>query len=193
MSMEYDFNRVKDVPGWLTPQAANLLYDLATNAPLNRALEIGTFCGKSAIVIGDAMKERGGTLICCDIFGHNVPYVAGTISDLEASFLQNISDRELDQTIISFKMNHSQLAGCAKGKFGICYVDGAHYMERVLQDALFAWGCLVPGGYIVFDDYINATYPDVFKCVNILSKLWNVETIAKIEPLTIAFQKPMGD
>lgn len=188
--MEYDFNRVKNVQGWLTPQAANLLYTYALECPLSRALEIGTFCGKSAIVLGDAMKERHGTLICCDIFGHNVPYAASCIPDLEATFLQNIADRELEETIVSLKMNHSQLAGAAKGKFGIVYVDGAHYLERVLQDALFAWNSLVPGGYIVFDDYINSTYPDVFKCVEILSKLWNLEPIAKIEPLTIAFQKP---
>lgn len=41
--------------------------------------------------------------------------------------------------------------------FDLIYIDGDHSSTAVLEDALFSFRLLKPGGYIVFDDYLWGT------------------------------------
>ena len=53
------YKKVTKIHGWLSPEEALLLYYLARQSnSLGRIVEIGSYCGKSTVVIAQAVKER---------------------------------------------------------------------------------------------------------------------------------------
>jgi hypothetical protein len=51
-------SRVESIPGWMRPEDADKLYELASTTP-GPILEIGTFHGKSAVLMALALQEAG--------------------------------------------------------------------------------------------------------------------------------------
>ena len=61
---------VKDVPGWTPIDQLYTLYNLAimTSGIKGDILEIGSWCGRSSVVIGQAAKQTGDSVKCIDLF-----------------------------------------------------------------------------------------------------------------------------
>ncbi len=57
---------VESTKGFMPPAEAAALFDAAMLATSGTWLEIGTYCGKSTVVLGGAARERGATLIALD-------------------------------------------------------------------------------------------------------------------------------
>lgn len=49
---------------------------------------------------------------------------------------------------------------CQNVQADLIYIDGSHLARDVLADAVMAWRLLVPGGILVFDDYMWPLYRD---------------------------------
>ena len=61
-----DINKVK---GFLDPKEGEALYNFAKQYTLNGScLEIGSYCGKSAVYLGKAVKENGHNCLKCKSF-----------------------------------------------------------------------------------------------------------------------------
>jgi hypothetical protein len=48
---------------------------------------------------------------------------------------------------------------------GLIHIDASHDYEDVLRDARIYWDVLMPGGFLVGDDY-NQDWPDVIRAAN---------------------------
>jgi len=130
--------------------------DCITAAPI-KCLEIGSWEGASAAWLLDkVVSQRGGSLTCIDTFEGSSEHQAWlhTIGmSLEGFFDHNIAAtghgdlcrklRGTSQTVLLDLMGES---------FDFIYIDGAHEAKYVIQDAIFCWKVLRPGGYLLFDD-----------------------------------------
>jgi len=177
--MDYSF-RNKDgsnIKGWLSEEQAQILYDCDLKAPTPRVLELGSFVGKSAIVLASAMKKRSGFLMCIDFFIKNSNYITpeGTtevIPDRFVSFWSNIKERNLENHVITIKGYHNTVLPTLGGNFGMIFIDGGHMIQDTLFIAINSWERLDEGGFLVFHDYGHKDYPDVKLCADVLKAKW---------------------
>lgn len=170
--------KYQDIHGALREDEAELLRECAELSPNNRFLEIGTFVGKSASVIGEVAKKRNGILMCVDFFADNMVTMSepkAVIKDSRKTFLANMESCGLLENIICVKGNTLDVLEKINGKFGFAFIDGGHTLKVVLNDAVYAWDSLVEGGFIVFHDYSNDTFPDVRLVITTLMEKWGVK------------------
>jgi predicted O-methyltransferase YrrM len=133
---------------WVSDNTASWAVHLAEfkGRPGVRALEVGSFEGRSAIWFAEhVLTGPGSTLTCVDVFGerldeffdHNVA-VAGVearvrkLTGRSQQVLRNLPD---DET------------------FDFIYVDGCHLATCALVDIVLSWDRLEDGGLLIIDDY----------------------------------------
>lgn len=49
--------------------------------------------------------------------------------------------------------SHIALRSLKLESYDFAYIDGSHYAQDVLVDAVLTWDLIKPGGIIIFDDY----------------------------------------
>ena len=130
--------------------------DHITAAPLE-ALEIGSWQGGSAAWLLDkVISTRGGRLTCIDTFegsSEHAPIMASIGSRLEDIFDANIMRTGHGDKLRKLVGFSQVLLPTLWGEsFDFILVDGAHESKYVIQDAVFSWGLLRPGGFMLFDD-----------------------------------------
>jgi len=108
-----------------------------------RWLELGSFEGRSATWVHDrVIGPRGGTLTCVDIWYK---------PDYEQRFDANMAGRAFEK---AKSRTHPWLMDQrGRQKYHVIYVDADHDARAVLLDAALAWELLLPGGFMIFDDY----------------------------------------
>ena len=155
-------NALDGVEGWLTDDQARRLADAAAALePPARIVEIGSFRGRSTIVLANAAPD-GVELVAID------PH-AGTDRgprELETNAATGESDHErflanLERAGVRGRVRHvrelSQDAlGEVDGEIDLLYVDGAH-RYRPARDDIVAWGARVrPGGRMLIHDSFSS-------------------------------------
>lgn len=137
----------KQIEGWLTDKEADFLREKAKD---KLCLEIGTYKGKSARVMGEVARK----LFTVDAF------IFCTIQDA----LVNLKDLENVQIIPS----HSKTVASMFNDryFDVIFLDGDHSEDSVLQDIFFYRNKVKHGGYLIFHDYIKGIH-DGFDSVKI--------------------------
>ena len=164
--MKIDSQKVLNVKGFLDEAEARHLYTLALEASRSGpCLEIGSYCGKSAIYLGSACKENQAVLFSVD---HHTgseeqqpgqEYFDPDLLDKETGkidtfrlFRKTIDDFDLQDTVIPV-IGRSDVIGRAwKTPLGLIFVDGSHAYESVLKDYQIWADHVLPGGYLVFHD-----------------------------------------
>jgi len=139
------------VEGWLTEPQARRLYVAAAAVPAGgRVVEIGSFRGRSAIVLARAARPDV-EVVCVD------PHVGSDRGPREIAARPALGDRDLaafranlDRAGVSERVRHvrdfSALALRAfDGPVDLLYVDGAHRFGPARAD-LVRWGARVPAG-----------------------------------------------
>ena len=112
-------------------------------------LEIGVFEGNSSMFV--ARKFKNSQIYCVDNWVGTEEYSKTDFKIIENNFDFNIRDFP---NITKIKNSSDNFFKENKKKFEVIYVDGYHYASQVYSDFKNAWKCLLPGGYIIFDDYI---------------------------------------
>ena len=121
------------------------------------ALEIGSWQGGSATWLLDkVISPRGGRLTCIDGFEGSSEHVG--LMETLGTRLEDIFDDNIERTGHGDKLR--KLVGRSQvilptlwgENFDFIYIDGAHEAKFVIQDAVFSWGLLKPGGFMLFDD-----------------------------------------
>ena len=157
---------VSRVKGFLDEEEAKRLYVMAMEASkLAPCLEIGSYCGKSAIFLGTACKENNAVLFSVD---HHTgseeqqpgqEYFDPDLLDQETGkidtlrlFRKTIADFDLGDSVIPI-IGRSEVIGRAwNTPLSLIFIDGSHAYESVLNDYQIWSKHLLPGGYLVFHD-----------------------------------------
>ena len=143
LSGRYDFTQdwiSHHIPDWqriLAPFKAK---------PGVRALEIGSFEGRSAIwFLENILTDPTASITCIDIFDD---------SAYESRYDKNIRASEVADKVKKIKAS-SQVAlrEMELGAFDFIYIDGSHIAKDALIDAVLSWELLKPEGIVIFDDY----------------------------------------
>ncbi len=160
------------VKGFLAADEGRALYDIAMEAAmLGPCLEIGSFCGKSAVYIGSACREKGVTLFTIDhhrgseeqqpgqlYFDPDIyDEKSGEINSLP--LLRNtLRTAGLEDTVIPMITGSGVAVRNWATPLGMVFIDGGHSYESALSDYQ-NWGPhLLGGGFLVFHDiYTDAS------------------------------------
>ena len=136
-SLLQEFNLVK---GFLAYEEGVLLYEMAKKyCKKSFAVEIGSYCGKSACFIGQACKENGTHLVTIDHhrgseeqqFGEE--YFDSEEYDYEnnrvdtiPTLLRNISKFELDNHVKTMVDDSESASKKIKSEIDFLFIDGSH-------------------------------------------------------------------
>lgn len=126
-----------------------------------RILEIGSWEGRSTLFLLTYFTQ--GHLTAVDTWAGSDQYEYNATPDLrelEARFDRNVSLCAARLT----KRKGSSLCVLPQlldeqQKFDVIYVDGSHFADDALTDALNAWRLLQEGGIMIFDDVMWPCYP----------------------------------
>lgn len=162
--------------GWLHKDAANFLDELvlATAELAGDFLEIGSWYGRSSIVIGLRVKELGGRLYCVDTWNtKSWDAIARQLPKGRTKFIweekdgeplkkftSNIRAARLEGTIMPLVGASESFKETWITPLRFIFVDGCHYYDFVREDAKWR-DFLVAGGILAFHDYTNDKWESV--------------------------------
>lgn len=162
MSFSDALSRIGGVEGWLSEDQARRLWDCASAVPAGgRIVEIGSFRGRSAIVL--ALASRGAAeVVAIDPHAGNdrgPQEIHGSIDEGEAdhlAFLSNLSKAAVSDTVRHVRRPSQDALGEVPGEIDLLYVDGAHRIKPAMDDVAH-WGEKVrPGGRMLVHDAFSS-------------------------------------
>lgn len=160
------------IPGWLTEDEAITLYELARELPANSpvAVEIGSWQGKSSLVLSKGLKGKGKpVLYCIDPFNGDAGASDRVIysralttmnKSLKEAFLDNMRRHGVLDVVQPLEGYSFEFVKDFKQQIDLLFIDGNHEYDAVLQD-YEQWSPLLrPGGIIAFHDVVMEENPD---------------------------------
>ena len=153
---------VSGVEGWLTDAQARRLWDHAgALEPPARIVEIGSYRGRSAIVMALAAKP-GVAITAIDPHAGNdrgPREIEGFAEEAERdhrAFRENLARAGVTDTVEHLRLHSAEALGHLRGEAELVYVDGAH-RYRPARDDLAGFGArLRPGGALLVHDAFSS-------------------------------------
>ncbi|MFD7609617.1 class I SAM-dependent methyltransferase [Streptomyces sp. NPDC059828] len=132
-------------------------------------LEVGTYCGRSTILLADAAREAGTTAITVDHhrgseeqqpgWDYHDPEVVDPevgLMDTLPTFRRTLHKAGLEEHVIAVVGRSPQVAKVWGGKVGLVFIDGGHTDEHATNDYEGWAPHLADGGLLVIHD----VFPD---------------------------------
>jgi predicted O-methyltransferase YrrM len=178
--------RMKKIQGWLEEEEADLLLATCNRAcstlPADSAVvEIGSFCGRSTVVLGSVVKSLGTQTKVFAIDSHDgMVGAAGSRSGVTSLgstldvFRRNIAESGLTSVVEAIVKRSYEVAW--EKPIALLFIDGLHDYENVSRDFHHFESCVIEGGYVAFHDYADY-YPGVKKFVDEVIALPNFELV----------------
>ena len=157
---------IEDVKGFLDPVEGMHLYDRAREAcDLGPCLEIGSYCGKSAIYLGNACREKDSILFSIDhhrgseeqqpgeeYFDPELFDYGQLQMDTFGRFRKTLEIARLEDHVVPL-VSKSEAAARAWGTpLGLVFIDGGHSYEAASTD-YHCWAeHILPGGFLLIHD-----------------------------------------
>jgi len=145
-----------NIPAW------NILLHNMKDKPNLNFLEIGSFEGKSTTwLLDNILTNDSSRITCIDTFNGSYEHagMGVDLNNLYNRFMNNIAGYESRTKVIVGESGKILSSGqLVNEQFDFVYVDGCHESKEVLQDAVYAFDLLKPGGIMVFDDYTWGDY-----------------------------------
>ena len=153
------------VKGFLDAAEGAALYAAAEEmSPQGLCVEIGSYCGKSTIILGTACQKAGGTLLAIDhhrgseenqpgeeYFDPDLDDGEGGMSSL-LQFRANMRRAGLEDTVIPALAPSQMVARLPLAAPAFVFIDGGHSMPAALADYR-NWGVRVMrGGLLAIHD-----------------------------------------
>lgn len=171
--MKINQEKIDSVKGFLDKREAHCLYTIALEAgKKGPCLEIGSYCGKSAVYLGTACKENSTVLFSID---HHTgseeqqpgeEYFDPVLFDKETGkidtlrfFRKTITDFDLEDVVIPIIGRSATIGSVWVTPLSLIFIDGSHAYESVLSDYEIWAKKLMIGGYLLFHDI----FPDPAK------------------------------
>lgn len=164
--MNFDPQIIADIRGFMDDDEAIRLHELALEASRSGAcLEIGSYCGKSAVCLGLACRQNGGVLYSIDHHRGNEEqqpdqeyFDPGTFDpsqgriDTFREFRANIEAAGLEDTVVPIVSTSAVAARFWATPLSLVFVDGSHTLDNCYRDYISWSRHVVPGGYLLFHD-----------------------------------------
>lgn len=163
INLPIDINKVK---GFLDPIEGEAIYSYTKEYTKNGdALEIGSYCGKSAVYIGSAVKENNQRLYSIDhhkgseeqqpgeeFFDPDLVNKQGNGIDTLPHFLETIRLSNLEKIVIPIVSSSKEAYEDLKIDFNMVFIDGGHSEEAAQYDYRMWSKRLNPGGLLAIHD-----------------------------------------
>ena len=133
--------------------------------PHGPALEVGTYCGKSAIYLGAAAREVGGTVVTVDHHRGSEENQAGwehhdpTLVDPELGlmdtlpvFRATLARAGLEQHVVAVVGRSTAVAALWHTPLSLLFIDGGHAEEHAQNDYSGFGHWVMAGGVLVIHD-----------------------------------------
>lgn len=160
----------RECKGFLDDSEGLRLFELARqHAHLGPIVEIGTYCGKSAVYLGAGTKAAGGTLVCIDHHRGSEEHQKGEayhdpdLYDEESGRIDSlgtlrrtIEKAGLESTAVLLVAKSCAVAELWCLPVGMVFIDGGHSREAVERD-YYGWAPKVIAGGILA---IHDLFPD---------------------------------
>lgn len=158
------------VKGFLDPEEGAALHATAlAQAPRGACLEVGSYCGKSALYLGAAVQQADGVLFAVDHHRgseENQPGWewhdadlwddrAGALDSLP-SFRETLRRAGLEEHVVPVVGRSATVARWWRTPLALLFIDGGHTMEAALADWRGWLPHLMPGGVLAIHD----VFPD---------------------------------
>ncbi|RJQ86175.1 MAG: class I SAM-dependent methyltransferase [Desulfobacteraceae bacterium] len=164
--MHIDFSLADTVKGFLDPDEGLRLYATACLAvTLGPCLEIGSYCGKSALYLGQACRQKGAILFSVDhhrgseeqqpgqeYFDPSLFDARTYQMDTLGHFRRTLQAAGLEGTVVPIVATSEVTARAWATPLGMVFIDGGHAYETVRTDYSCWAGHIVPGGYLLIHD-----------------------------------------
>lgn len=119
-----------------------------------RALEVGSFQGRSAVwLLENILTHEHSTIICVDTFEGSIEHSNEQVENMYDIFMHNIKPFTSKVTVMKGLSQHVLRKLKPEPRFDIIYIDGDHRAASVLEDGVLAFRLLKKGGIMIFDDY----------------------------------------
>lgn len=142
------------------------LYDLSLTASgAGPVLEIGSYCGRSAAIIGSACKKNNGILFSIDHHEGSEEqqpgeeYFDADLYDEKTSaintfpfFRQTLFRAGLTDTVVPIVCTSKTAGRMWKTPLSMVFIDGGHSFDAAHADFLTWAPHLIPGGFLVIHD-----------------------------------------
>jgi predicted O-methyltransferase YrrM len=161
-----DLKILNTIKGFMDDDEAYRLYELSSQASKKGPLlEIGSYCGRSAAIIGSACQKNRGILYSID---HHIgseeqqpgeEYFDPELYDQRTGgintlpfFRESLKKTKLEDTVVPI-VSTSLVAGKMwQTPLSMVFIDGGHSFEAAWNDFLTWSPHLLPGGYLVIHD-----------------------------------------
>jgi len=193
--------------GFMPPDEGRALYRAARAVPVDGPLlEIGSYCGKSAIYLGAAARDRGTVLFALDHHRgseenqpgwewHEPDLVDPAVGKIDTLpfFRRTIYDASLEGTVVAIVGDSAKVAVHWSSPLALLFIDGGHgevpahrdydlWSPRVRQGGYLAIHDVFPdpadGGRPPFEIYCRALESKDFREVDATGSLRVLERIA---------------
>ncbi|HUT77815.1 MAG TPA: class I SAM-dependent methyltransferase [Polyangia bacterium] len=148
---------------YLTPVQARRIYRhlCLYEPPLQRIVEIGTYCGTGAILLAAMVEPWGGHVTTIDLPWTGTPnrHFTKTVDDwIRELKVENVTVVRRDDGAEGWLQEYLREQRPA---LDFVYIDGGHKWLHTCAQFAAAYAALRPGGWLCFDDCRNETWPDV--------------------------------
>ncbi|MEW6076372.1 MAG: class I SAM-dependent methyltransferase [Thermodesulfobacteriota bacterium] len=164
--LDFDVKQLAAIKGFMDDEEAAHLYRVAREAAgLGPCLEIGSYCGKSAVCLGSGCREAGGILFSIDHHRGSeeqqageeyfdpalYDYRAGRVNTLPA-FLAALEHAGLTGTVVPIVCASDVAARAWATPLSLVFIDGGHALETAVTDYRCWAHHLMPGGFLLIHD-----------------------------------------
>lgn len=164
--MKPDIQRIKEIKGFLDPEEGMRLYDTALAASRRGpCLEIGSYCGKSAVYLGIACKAGGTVLFSVDHHRGSEEQQPGEEyfdpelfdcrtygMDTFPLFRKTLAAFGLEDTVVPLVCRSETAARAWATPLALVFIDGGHAFETACTDYRCWAGHIQPDGYLLIHD-----------------------------------------
>lgn len=139
------------IPGWFTQEESAAIYAVAQSLPeRSKLVEIGSWMGRSSVVIGSAIRDMRSKLYCIDPFNSETTLVNNR--DTINEFKINIAAAGLKDIVEPIKGYSHEVAMKWDDDIDFLFIDGNHQYAFVKTDLQLWAPFLKPGAVLALHD-----------------------------------------
>ena len=139
---------IDTVKGFLDPKEGHALYSYALKVgALGPVLEVGSYCGKSTVYLGEACREKGVSLYAIDHHRGSEEHQPGEeyhdqdlfdgkagLMDTFREFRQTMRNAVLEDVVVPIVASSSVASRNWHTPLGMVFIDGGHSLEAAQTD-----------------------------------------------------------
>ncbi len=160
---------IDQIKGFLDPEEGRRLYETARIASrIGPCLEIGSYCGKSAVYLGTGCQAENTILFSVDhhrgseeqqpgetYFDPELFDIRSFQIDTLPLFRNTLALAGLEDTVVPIVCRSDTASRAWKTPLGLVFIDGGHAFETALTDYRCWSPFIVSGGYLLIHDIFH--------------------------------------